>query len=299
MRSLWDVSNLFVCLILSNLNAVTSVVYVENGKSLTLNPNIQGTPEDILWTYNGNKVAEHDLTEFQDYGQFRRRSEIEISTGRLMVRHMTSHDSGIYKSVIQINGKLQNSENEVKVIDAVQEPNVTCKLNKLSRTLLCSVSSQFNVSYGWTGSGSAPQSGQELQISKEEKPDSVYTCTVKNEVSQKSSSFTVKDCDTDEPQSYQNIIISVATSVIIAVFVGIIVVAICFIQQRRGTGVYNIECLPQNLLINTSESPGTQEPKKEGHMSEEDKQETSEAQTLNGPAQDRCEEPSSRNTEIT
>lgn len=80
--------------------------------------------------------------------------------------------------------------------DAVQEPNVTCKLNKLSRTLFCSVSSQFNVSYEWTGSGSAPQSGQELQISKEEKPDSVYTCTVKNEVSKKSSSFTVKDCDT-------------------------------------------------------------------------------------------------------
>ncbi|XP_048048688.1 SLAM family member 5 isoform X2 [Megalobrama amblycephala] len=200
MRSLWDVSNLFVCLILSNFDAVTSVVYVENGKSLTLNPNIQGTPEDILWTYNGNKVAERDFTEFQDYGQFRGRSEIEISTGRLTVRNMTSHDSGIYRSVIQINGKLQNSENEVKVIDAVQEPNVTCKLNKLSRTLLCSVSSQFKISYEWTGSGSAPQSGQELQISKEEKPDSVYTCTVKNEVSQKSSSFTVKDCDTEEDE---------------------------------------------------------------------------------------------------
>lgn len=61
-------------------------------------------------------MAEHDLTEFQDYGQFRGRSEIEISTGRLMVRNLTSHDSGIYRSVIQINGKLQNSENEVKVI---------------------------------------------------------------------------------------------------------------------------------------------------------------------------------------
>lgn len=61
-------------------------------------------------------MAERDLIEFQDYGQFRGRSEIEISTGRLTVRHMTSHDSGIYRSVIQINGKLQNSENEVKVI---------------------------------------------------------------------------------------------------------------------------------------------------------------------------------------
>lgn len=61
-------------------------------------------------------MAEHDLTEFQDYGPFRGRSEIEISTGQLTVRHMTSNDSGIYRSVIQINGKLQNSDNEVKVI---------------------------------------------------------------------------------------------------------------------------------------------------------------------------------------
>ncbi|XP_051763076.1 SLAM family member 5 [Ctenopharyngodon idella] len=233
MRSLWDVSNLFVCL-LSSFNAVTSVVYVENGKSLTLNPNIQGTPEDILWTYNGNKVAEHDLTEFQDYGPFRGRSEIEISTGQLTVHHMTSNDSGIYRSVIQINGKLQNSDNEVKVIDAVQEPNVTCKLNNISRTLSCSVSSQFNVSYEWTGPGAAQQSGQELHISKEEKPDSVYTCTVKNEVSQKSSSFTVKDCDTDEPPSEQNIILPVILAAIATVILGIVApVAIYFILQKR------------------------------------------------------------------
>lgn len=83
---------------------------------MTLNPNIQGKPEDILWTHNGNKVAEHDLDEFQDYGQFKERSEIEVSTGQLTVHNMISRDSGIYRSVIQINGKLQSSEKEVQVI---------------------------------------------------------------------------------------------------------------------------------------------------------------------------------------
>ncbi len=97
-------------------DAVTSIIYVENGKSVTLNPNIQGNPEDILWTFNGNKVAEHDLKEFQEYGQFRGRSEIHITTGQLTVLHMTGQDSGIYSSAIQIDGKLQNSENEVQVI---------------------------------------------------------------------------------------------------------------------------------------------------------------------------------------
>lgn len=61
-------------------------------------------------------MAEHDLTEFIDYGQFRRRSEIEISIGQLTVHQMTSDDSGIYRSEIQINGKLQYSENQVQVI---------------------------------------------------------------------------------------------------------------------------------------------------------------------------------------
>lgn len=61
-------------------------------------------------------MAEHDLSEFLDYGQFKGRSEIEVSTGQLTVHNMTSRDNGIYRSVIQISGKLQNTEKEVEVM---------------------------------------------------------------------------------------------------------------------------------------------------------------------------------------
>lgn len=235
MRPLGEVSSLFICLILSRLfNAVTSVVYVENGTSLTLNPNIQGKPEDILWTHNGNKVAEHDLSEFLDYGQFKGRSEIEVSTGQLTVHNMTSRDNGIYRSVIQISGKLQNTEKEVEVMDAVPEPIVTCKLNNISRALLCSVSSQSHVSYEWTGSSSAERFGPELLISREETPDSVYTCTVKNEVSQKKTSFSLKHCDTaDEPQSDQNIILAVAVSFAVLAIIAVAVGIYLIIQKKK------------------------------------------------------------------
>ncbi|KAK7168538.1 hypothetical protein R3I93_004758 [Phoxinus phoxinus] len=198
MSALGEVSGLCICLILSRLfNAVTSIVYIENGTRLSLNPNIQEKPEDILWTHNGNKVAEHELNHFQDYGQFRGRSEIDVSSGQLTVHNMTRLDNGIYRSVIQINGKLQSSENEVEVIDAVPQPNVT-----------------------WSA-----QVGQELHIRREE-PDSVYTCTVKNAVSQKSSRFSLRDCLTDEPQEDQNINPPGASSVIAAAVVGIIAVAV-------------------------------------------------------------------------
>ncbi len=99
---------------------------------MTLNPNIQGNPEDILWTFNGNKVAEQDLYEFQEYGQFRGRSKINFTTGMLTVLLMTSQDSGIYSSAIQIDGKLQNSENEVQVIGkwlfAIENEKIYCWL---------------------------------------------------------------------------------------------------------------------------------------------------------------------------
>ncbi|XP_052461545.1 CD48 antigen-like [Carassius gibelio] len=234
MRTLWEVFHLFVCVILSRFNAVTSVTFVENGNNLTLNPNISGKPEDILWTFNENKVAEYDLNEFKAYGQFKGRSWIEITTGQLIVRHMTSQDSGIYRSEIQIDGKYQKSENEVQVIDALQEPVVTCKLMTESKTLFCSASSNSTISFEWTGSNSIQHSKQELNISKEEKPDAVFTCTVKNEVSQKNTSFTLKDCNTDDPQSDMNTMLSLV--IIGAIILGIAAVFIYLIHKKINKG---------------------------------------------------------------
>ncbi|XP_051565787.1 CD48 antigen-like isoform X2 [Myxocyprinus asiaticus] len=201
MMALWKAFHFFICLTLTRFDAVICVTYVKSGKSVTLNPNVPGgTLEDIIWTYNGNKVAEHDLIKFQEYGQFKGRTEIAISTGQLTVHHMTNSDSGVYGSVIQINGKLKHSAHDVQVIDPVPEPKVTCELNRTaeSRTLFCSVDSQFPATYEWSGSNAAQQSGQELNISKEENLDSAYTCTVKNQVSQKNTSFILKECNTAE-----------------------------------------------------------------------------------------------------
>ncbi|XP_026074249.1 uncharacterized protein si:dkey-11f4.14 [Carassius auratus] len=217
------------------IDAVTSVTFVENGNNLTLNPNINGKPEDILWTFNEHKVADYYLNEFEAYGQFKGRSWIEITTGQLTVHHMTSQDSGIYKSEIQINGKNQKSENEVQVIEALQEPVVTCKLTTESKTLFCSASSNSKISFEWTGSNSTQHSKQELNISKEEKPEAVFTCTVKNEVSQKNTSFTLKDCNKDElydPQKDMKTMLPDIFVIIGAIILGIAAVFICLIYKK-------------------------------------------------------------------
>ncbi|XP_057192859.1 uncharacterized protein DDB_G0290301 isoform X2 [Triplophysa rosa] len=198
MVLLWKVSFVFFYLTLSKLGLISCVLYFENGKSLILDPDMKGTPEDILWTFNGNKLAEQDLNEFQDYGQFVKRTEIDIPTGRLRVHRMTRDDSGFYKAMIQIDGKLQYFGVDVEVIDGVPEPQVTCELNSSSqsRQLFCSMPDEIMVTYTWTGPD-VLLAGQTLEIDKDEPSDSVYICTVKNPVSQKSNSIILKDCITD------------------------------------------------------------------------------------------------------
>lgn len=234
MRRLCGVLNLFICLILSRFNAATSTIYIENGRTLTLNVTIQGNPEEILWKFNGNKLAERDLTDFQDYGQFKGRSRINITSGQLTVRNATRRDSGTYESEIQISGKLQMSKHEVRVIDAVQKPSVSCKVNKTteSTTLRCSVPDPQSVSYRWTTAQSDTDQhlGPQLQISSDQQPDSVYTCTVSNPVSRSNTSVTLRACGTDN-SVMKNILIGL---LVIAAVTLMIAVIICILQRRTG-----------------------------------------------------------------
>nr|XP_021334477.1 CD48 antigen isoform X2 [Danio rerio] len=234
MRRLCGVLNLFICLILSRFNAVTSTIYIENGRTLTLNVTIQGNPEEILWKFNGNKLAERDLTDFQDYGQFKGRSRINITSGQLTVRNATRRDSGTYESEIQISGKLQMSKHEVRVIDAVQKPSVSCKVNKTteSTTLRCSVPDPQSVSYRWTTeqSDSDQHLGPQLQISSDQQSDSVYTCTVSNPVSWSNTSVTLRACGTDN-SVLKNILIGL---LVITALIIMIAVIICLLQRSTG-----------------------------------------------------------------
>ncbi|XP_051564897.1 protein PFC0760c-like isoform X2 [Myxocyprinus asiaticus] len=249
MTALWKVLCFFICLTLTRFDSGICVIYVESGKSGNLNPNIQGKPEDILWTFNGNKAAEHDLFALHEYGQFKERTEIDISTGHLTVHQMNHSDSGVYKSTIQIKGILHLSTHDVQVIDAVPEPSVTCKVNRTTelKSLFCSVDSQFPATYEWIGSNAAHQSEQELHIGKEENPDSVYTCIVKNQVSHKKNSFTLKDCNTDGSKLALKISLPIII-IIIIIITGIITVYLMKKRKdkmSRVQGEESMELLPQ------------------------------------------------------
>ncbi|KAJ8407413.1 hypothetical protein AAFF_G00279870 [Aldrovandia affinis] len=118
-------------------------------------------------------------------------------TGDLTITHLTKGDSGQYNAELLKAGKLLYYDYRVEIIDALDKPAVTCQVNNDSTvTLLCAGDQSPLTQYSWEGPDTQDQPGYELQIGREESqsPDSVYTCVVKNPVSENREDFPVKSC---------------------------------------------------------------------------------------------------------
>ncbi|KAG5851548.1 hypothetical protein ANANG_G00052850, partial [Anguilla anguilla] len=107
----------------------TSEIIVQSNGNFTLQPNVQGTLEEILWRWNKNKVVEFDQEVVVEYRQFKGRTILDLTTGALTLTHLTEADSGEYVGELQIKGELVYHHQTVKVFDAVGKPAVTCQVN--------------------------------------------------------------------------------------------------------------------------------------------------------------------------
>ncbi|KAJ8332287.1 hypothetical protein SKAU_G00427130 [Synaphobranchus kaupii] len=178
----------------------TSEIVVQSNGNFTLRPNVQGLPEDILWRCDGNKVVEFVLNQVRDYGKFKGRTILDVTTGALTLTHLRESDSGEYVGELQIMGDLVYHPQMVKVFDPVNKPKVTCQENSTSVTLLCSGDNRPTTQYSWEGPDIAPQTGSQLKMEAAESSDSVYTCVLKNPVSENRTDFPLKSCF-PEPES--------------------------------------------------------------------------------------------------
>uniref|UniRef100_A0A673WS54 Histone-lysine N-methyltransferase SETD1B-like n=1 Tax=Salmo trutta TaxID=8032 RepID=A0A673WS54_SALTR len=173
------------------------------GGKITLTPKVSGQPEDILWKHTGNKVVEFDGSQNVEYGRYKGRTILDWSSGALTIKGLADADSGPYELEAVVKGKLQYSQHEVDVIDDVAQPSVTCVVDNttpenMDRTLLCSADLQPLTQFIWRSPGGSESPGPELFIPVGENQESVYTCVVKNPVSEKTAEFTLKDCYTKE-----------------------------------------------------------------------------------------------------
>lgn len=173
------------------------------GGKITLTPKVSGQPEDILWKHKGNKVVEFDGSQNVEYGSYKGRTILDWSSGALTIKGLADADSGPYELEAVVKGKLQYSQHEVDVIDDVAQPSITCVVDNttpenMDRTLLCSADLQPLTQFIWRSPGGSESPGPELFIPVGENQDSVYTCVVKNPVSEKTAEFTLKDCYTSK-----------------------------------------------------------------------------------------------------
>uniref|UniRef100_A0A4W5RNZ5 Ig-like domain-containing protein n=1 Tax=Hucho hucho TaxID=62062 RepID=A0A4W5RNZ5_9TELE len=176
------------------------------GGEITLTPKVYGQPEDILWKHNGNKVVEFDGSQNVEYGRYKDRTILVWDSGALTIKGLTDADSGPYELEAVVKGKLQYSQHEVGVIDDVAQPSVTCVVNNttpenMDRTLLCSADLQPLTQFIWRSPGGSESPGTELFIPGGENQESVYTCVVKNPVSERTAEFTLNDCYTEKGSS--------------------------------------------------------------------------------------------------
>ncbi|KPP56925.1 hypothetical protein Z043_125410 [Scleropages formosus] len=92
-------------------------MYSRRNGEVTLTPAVNGTFEEILWKWNGDKAVEFAPDEgLTEYWKFKGRTTLNTQTGELTIRNLQKTDSGRYKAEVLVGGTLQYSVFDVTVL---------------------------------------------------------------------------------------------------------------------------------------------------------------------------------------
>ncbi|XP_041645958.1 SLAM family member 5-like [Cheilinus undulatus] len=192
------------CLLIVLPSAVLSVslaqnetVYFKEGGDLTLEPRFPDRIVNILWKLKGDLVAEwiEKIVPLEYYGRFKGRTDLDIKTGKLVMRDLTKEDEGLF--TLELNSKVQPQRYISKAIKEVLKPQiwmqpVACSPDKHSQ---CALSCEGDtadagpVTFSWMEGDKQSQNKENIiQITKADSADvETYTCQMKNPVSKKES----------------------------------------------------------------------------------------------------------------
>lgn len=92
------------------------MIYEHKGQQIQFDPGVTGSPAEILWTHNGNKVVDLNENEETVFGSFEVRVTLNRDTGRLQIFDLRLEDSGTYEYEIYLQEKWLMSSYELKVI---------------------------------------------------------------------------------------------------------------------------------------------------------------------------------------
>ncbi|XP_041637814.1 V-set and immunoglobulin domain-containing protein 1-like isoform X2 [Cheilinus undulatus] len=175
-------------LLLSLSLSLADPVYMAIGGDAVLRPPPMDLPiKSIEWKHNEDIAADWHGNEFECFGQFKGRCEVNPGTGALTIKGLKLTDSGIYTP--EINFKVFNKI-ELSVVSRVAKPSVktSCNPENTDCNLACegNTADAEPVTYKWFLDGRDGPSEKVLAITKDTKENS-FRCMMKNPVSNETS----------------------------------------------------------------------------------------------------------------
>ncbi|KAL4609199.1 hypothetical protein GN956_G24436 [Arapaima gigas] len=236
--------------------SVAGLMYSRLHGSVTLTPTIKGSFDEILWKFNSDKAVEYSTDEgITEYNKFRGRTALDTVTGELTVRDLQETDSGKYIAEVLLDGNLEYSKFDVRVIDAVRRPTVRCEQRDAVGILRCHSEGDMR-QYRWEGPHGVSHNWSDEPIGLEiSSSDSVYSCVVKNPVSEeRSEAFRAQDCFTGP--SILGGVIGAAVA-LTAAAAAVVTAVYCVRRRKRATeGGGEAKDEKTTLLLSHEESGG-------------------------------------------
>ncbi|XP_051982187.1 uncharacterized protein LOC127643460 isoform X2 [Xyrauchen texanus] len=170
------------------------------GDDVTFRPdNIPSPTTSILWKHTDNdgimvKVIEWEPVDGVDVPnpKFKDIATLDEKTGEITLTGLKLHHSGVYS--IEINSKEQQNKFTLTVMEPVPKPEIRRETssNHDAKYLICDGDATiiWKNSAGETLSGtpiSGPPKGESITVNNTRNRDNYYTCTLKNDVSEKTS----------------------------------------------------------------------------------------------------------------
>uniref|UniRef100_A0A3P9KWC5 Ig-like domain-containing protein n=1 Tax=Oryzias latipes TaxID=8090 RepID=A0A3P9KWC5_ORYLA len=164
--------------------------YVQEGGEVELKP--EGAPPTITsisWKFGLDLAVDWDGATVDYYRHFKGRTQLNTSTGAMVLRSLNRTDTGKYTP--EINNRILDPV-QLSVIAAVPVPSITASCNE-ERTL-CKMTCEADMAgaepatFVWKADGQEVQRSRTLQIQKNESSVKEFLCELRNPVSQESSS---------------------------------------------------------------------------------------------------------------
>uniref|UniRef100_A0A1A8H703 Ig-like domain-containing protein n=1 Tax=Nothobranchius korthausae TaxID=1143690 RepID=A0A1A8H703_9TELE len=179
------------CVVVASVT--TETIYKKLGDDVDLKPEVPlvGKISSITWKIGRDIAAQWDGAELDYFVQFKVRGHLDNVTGVMTIRGLEKGDGNSYTA--EVNHILVGEPIHLIVISEVPVPSVGEKCSEKPRacTLTCegNVTEAEPVTYTWRSDQKVELGVGErtLTITEESSAIKVFTCEVKNPVSQKSS----------------------------------------------------------------------------------------------------------------